>query len=116
MVPLNPRTAPQRDMREIFGALSKEWSPPLTPEQRAAWNAYAGKVHSRWRLGQGPVSGQNLFLKLNSVLVLLGRPRRLWPPRRAKFYRSPVAGLRLSRCEEGGCGSSWWWRGRCGGT
>ncbi len=101
VVPLNPQTAPQCNMRQILGALSKDWSALLTQPQRAAWNAYAWKVPSRWRAGQGPVSGQNLFLKLNSVLRLLGRPTRLWPPRRAKFYRSPVAGLRLSRCEDG---------------
>ncbi len=101
VVPHNPQTAPQCNMRQIFGALSKDWSALLTQPQREAWNAYAWKVPSRWRLGQGPVSGQNLFLKLNSVLRLLGRPTRLWPPRRAKFYRSPLAGLQLSRCEDG---------------
>ena len=99
VLPLNPRTAPQRLMRAIVAALAKEWSARLTPEQRAAWNAYAEKVNSRWRLGQGALSGPNLYVKLNSVLGLIGRPRRLWPPRRAKFYRSPAAGLRLSRCE-----------------
>ena len=33
------------------------------------------------------------------LALLIGRPTRLWPPRRAKFYRSPAVGLRLSRCE-----------------
>ena len=99
VLPRNPRTPPQRLMRAIVAALTKEWSGRLTPEQRAAWNAYAEKVNSRWRLGQGPLSGPNLYVKLNSILGLIGRPKRLWPARRAKFYRSPAAGLRLSRCE-----------------
>jgi hypothetical protein len=99
VLPLNPRTPPQRLMRAIVAALAKDWSGRLTPEQRAAWNAYAEKVNSRWRSGQGPISGQNLYVKLNSILGLIGRPTRLWPPRRAKFYRSPAVGLRLSRCE-----------------
>jgi hypothetical protein len=33
------------------------------------------------------------------LALLIGRPTRLWPARRAKFYRSPAVGLRLSRCE-----------------
>ena len=101
VVPHNPRTSSQRRLRKILGALSKEWNALLTPPQRAAWNAYAEKVMSRWRLGCGPLSGQQLYIKLNSVLWFLGRPRRLWPPRRAKFYRNPVAGLQLSRGEDG---------------
>jgi hypothetical protein len=60
-------------MRAIVAALAKDWSGRLTPEQRAAWNAYTEKVNSRWRLGQGPLSGQNLYVKLNSILGLIGQ-------------------------------------------
>ena len=95
--PLDPCTASQQQMRAIMRAVAPAWRTRLTPEQRRAWNARALGVPSRWRAGQGPLSGQQLFVKLNCVWLRIGRKELLlWPPRRAKFYRSPVESLEVS--------------------
>ena len=96
VLPLDPRTASQQQMRDIMRRVVPAWSTLLTPAQRRAWDAKALTVLSRWRAGQGPLSGQQLFVKLNCVWLRLGgQDLLLWPPPRAKFYRSPVAGLEV---------------------
>jgi len=41
VVPRNPRTPAQAHMRQLFGALSRDWLALLTPPQRDAWTAFA---------------------------------------------------------------------------
>jgi hypothetical protein len=97
VLPLDPRTASQQQMRDIMRRVVPAWSTLLTPAQRRAWDALAPTVFSRWRAGQGPLSGQQLFVKLNCVWLRVGgKSLLLCPPRRAKFYRSPVVGLEVS--------------------
>ena len=101
VLPLDPRTASQQQMRDIMRRVVPAWSTLLTPAQRRAWDAKALTVLSRWRAGQGPLSGQQLFVKLNCVWLRLGgQDLLLWPPPRAKFYRSPVVGLEVSWHED----------------
>src|SRR5208283_4591980 len=47
VVPRNPRTPAQIHMRQLFGALSRDWLGLLTPPQRDAWTAFARYYHRR---------------------------------------------------------------------
>jgi hypothetical protein len=110
VVPRNPRTPPQILMRQLFGALSKDWLGLLTLPQRDAWIAFARNYNRRvlqpwiayarcfsrcpphtWTpyhrrvirrcLWSGrPLTGPQAFLRFNSVLVRSGQPKLLWPP------------------------------------
>ena len=83
-------------MRHLFGTLAKDWFARLTQPQREAWNLYARRIHRRWRPGRRPLTGQQAYLKLNSVLGRIGRPPLLWPPPQpAPFRPNPVQAARL---------------------
>jgi hypothetical protein len=67
-------SAAQLRAREDLGGVSLGWS-AITEEQRQAWDALAKKTRNRPRLGQsGPLTGQNLFTKINSNQALLRLP------------------------------------------
>ena len=136
VIPRNPRTRPQVRMRKLLGALSRDWFALLTPPQRDAWNLYARKANRRWgrawtdrarqlrrcpphtwtdadrqilrrcRFGYRPLSGQQLYVKLNSVLGRIGRAKLLWPPPLpVPFQPSPVEGLRIRWAAAGQVGT-----------
>jgi hypothetical protein len=81
-------------MRRLFGALAKDWFALLTPPQREAWNLYARRIHRRWRPGRRTLTGQQAYLKLNSVLGRIGRPPLLWPPPQPSAGIAPPLGRR----------------------
>ncbi len=79
-IPANPRTPAQQAIRGIFGAVSKRWR-MLTPEQRLAWIAAAALILSKPCLGQcGPLTGCQLFVKVNVYLAYRGLPQVDLPP------------------------------------
>ena len=79
-IPINPRTPAQVAIRAIFGAVSKRWR-MLTEEQRLAWIAVAATILSKPRLSQsGPLTGCQLFVKVNVYLVYRGLPQVDLPP------------------------------------
>jgi len=79
-VPANPRTPAQVAIRGIFGAVSKRWR-TLTEEQRLCWIAVAATIMSKPRLGQcGPLTGCQLFVKVNVYLAYRGLPQVDLPP------------------------------------
>jgi hypothetical protein len=97
-------------MRQLFGALSRDWLGLLTQPQRDAWTAFARyynrrvgaawgdyarqlnrccphiltpdhrRIIRRWLLGSRPLSGQQAYVMFNSRLGRIGRPKLLWPP------------------------------------
>ena len=90
VIPADPHTPARDRMRAIMRAVSQAYDTLLTPEQRRAWLAAGEKVLSRRRLTRGPLTGQQLFVKLNSVLTLVGRDLLLWPPEPHRFGLNPV--------------------------
>jgi hypothetical protein len=78
-VPCNPRTPAQRAVRGTFGAVSARWR-TLTQPQRKAWNAAGRTKKSRYRLGRGPLTGFNYFVKVNVALANHGQPQLDLPP------------------------------------
>lgn len=85
VIPTNPRSADQNDQRAIFGQVSTRWD-ALTQAKRDAWTAAASTVMSRSRLGQnGPLTGNQLFMKLNTVLATFGQDQLDDPPATPQF-------------------------------
>jgi hypothetical protein len=97
VIPKNGRTAAQQRMRRVFGHNSQAWGPGLSQEQRDRWNVAGPQVMSHPRCGQnGPLTGEQFFTGINSVLGCVGLPSLLEPPARVIFDLSPVRGLVLT--------------------
>ena len=81
-VPPNPRTAAQRAIRGVFGAVSARWR-TLTEAQRRLWCG-AGKTRkTRRRLGQQwPMPGYNYYVQVNVARARRGLPPVDVPPGR----------------------------------
>src|ERR1035438_7378754 len=93
VVPANPRTASQLDVRRAFGSTAARWR-TLTEEQRTAWRAAAKTKNTVPRLGQsGPLTGSQLFTKINCTLAALGAGQGDAPPSFPQFLANPVGGL-----------------------
>ena len=73
VVPSNPRTVAQLNVRSILTLQSSRFD-GLTPTQQDAWTAAAALVQSKPSLGQsGPLTGLQLFSKINATLALYGQ-------------------------------------------
>ena len=85
VIPSNPRTASQMSVRAILTSVATAWR-GLQESQRAAWTAAASGVSSVSRLGQsGPLTGQQLFNKINCTLAQFGQEQVDAPPARPQF-------------------------------
>lgn len=79
-IPVNPNTDRQNVQRSIFANLANLWQ-DLTPEQRSEWGLFADGTPSTNRLGQELIlTGQNAYIKANSLLELIGEPLVSDPP------------------------------------
>jgi hypothetical protein len=79
-VPANPETPYQLTIRRNLRKVSAAWR-ALSESQRAAWVAAAPNARSQSRLGQsGPLTGAQLFNKINCTLLLFGQPQVDTPP------------------------------------
>jgi len=85
VIPSNPRTASQMSVRAILTRVTMRWR-SLQEAQRAAWTAAGTGVSSVSRLGQsGPLTGQQLFNKINCTLAQFGQAQVDAPPARQQF-------------------------------
>src|ERR1035438_5304346 len=80
IVPKDPRTHDQVRVRSALGRYSALWN-KLTDVQRRLWNARAGEVRSRPRLGKnGHLTGQQLFVKRSEERRVGKECRSRWSP------------------------------------
>ncbi|MCX6923892.1 MAG: hypothetical protein NT154_11900 [Verrucomicrobia bacterium] len=85
VIPSNPRTASQTSVRAILSRVTMRWR-SLEEAERAAWTAAGSGVNSVSRLGQsGPLTGQQLFNKINCTLAQFGQAQVDAPPARPQF-------------------------------
>src|ERR1035441_5395393 len=84
VIPANPQTPAQMSVRAILTRVSARWR-SLQESQRAAWRAAASGVQSASRLGSGPLTGQQLFNKINLALSRFGQDQVDAPPARPMF-------------------------------
>ena len=72
-------------VRAILGRVAASWR-TLQEVQRAAWMAAAKEAKSTSRLGQsGPLSGFQLFAKINCTLAQFGQEQVDAPPAPPQF-------------------------------
>jgi hypothetical protein len=85
VIPANPRTTDQLNVRQHLGAFAKAWR-GLTGIQRLAWDSAAKNHQSKPRLGQsGPLTGEQFFVRINCNLATMGVSSVVVPPADVNF-------------------------------
>jgi hypothetical protein len=93
VIPANPQTDAQLRVRSFLRSVASTWS-TLTQAQRDAWIAEASQHQSKARLGQsGPLTGFQLYAKINCSLLVIGGEVVSAPPTAPVFDLLPVSGL-----------------------
>ena len=95
----NPRTPAQQTVRGNLARMAARWR-TLKEEQRAAWIARARQTPSRPRLGQsGPLTGLQLYIKINCARAAIGLDPVDTPPDPPKFASNPVGALTITNTD-----------------
>ena len=85
VTPANPRTDRQLEVRDLLSQQARRFD-ALTDAQQDAWNVAAAGYQSRPTLGQsGPLTGLQLFIRVNCKLGLLGLVPVDVPPAAPQF-------------------------------
>jgi len=73
-LPVNPNSASQVTIRQIFADLAIAWNVDLDASERAAWKAYADNVPTRTDPVLGPIfgTGMNAFIAANAPRIQFG--------------------------------------------
>ena len=96
VVPANPQTADQLVVRSRLATQAQAYD-ALTEAQQDAWIAAAAQEQSRPTLGQsGPLTGLQLYVKLNANLALVGEPTLSTPAPKPAFDPNVCTGLELT--------------------
>jgi hypothetical protein len=96
VIPKDPHTPAQMGVRSRFGRISARWR-GLTDLQRTAWIAFAARVSSQGRMGKsGPLTGCQLFMKINANLAFVGMEPVNDPPADPQFGANPVGNLTIT--------------------
>src|ERR1019366_6028702 len=96
VIPGNPRTASQLDVRRAFGSAAARWR-TLTEDQRNALRAGGlsrNTVPTFCR--SSTLTGSQLFRKLNCTLAALGPAQVDAPPSFPQFLQTPVGALSIT--------------------
>ena len=97
VIPANPQTDAQLRVRNFLQTVATSWGSTLTQAQRDAWTAEASQHQSKARLGQsGPLTGLQLYAKINCALLVIGSEVVMTPPAAPVFDLLPVSGLTIT--------------------
>lgn len=97
VIPANPQTDAQLRIRSFLQTVASQWGSTLTQAQRDAWTAEASQHQSKARLGQsGPLTGLQLYAKINCSLLVIGGDVVSAPPAAPVFDLLPVSGLTIT--------------------
>ena len=92
-IPKNPRTDRQLEVRDLLQQQARRFD-ALTDVQQDAWNVAGANFHSTPSLGQsGPLTGLQLFVRVNCKLGLLGQDAVDVPPVAPQFPALAPQGL-----------------------
>ena len=101
VTPRNPRSPAQQVIRQNLATQAAAYD-QLTDAQQEAWVAVAEQIQSKATLGQsGPLTGLQLFTKVNCTLLQIGAPTVTMPPARSLLNPLPVDGLEISNTGSG---------------
>ena len=96
VIPKNPSTPARLLDRGRMKEIAASWR-ELTDAQRRAWMDFASQVPCHGRLADSkPLSGSQLFQKINTNLAHVGEPRLSEPPSLPDFPDNPVGELCLT--------------------
>ena len=96
VIPSNPQTLEQLQVRSNLGTQANAWK-SLTDAQQDAWIAAAAQIQSRPTLGQsGPLTGLQLFTKVNCNLLTIGGAAVTDPPAVPVFTPLPIDALDIA--------------------
>ena len=95
-IPINPRSSAQRQARAYLTTESRAWD-GLTDAQRLAWTNAAKEVQSKSRLGMsGTLTGNQLFVKINTSLLTIGGDAVTAPPAVPSWEALPITALTIT--------------------
>ncbi len=95
-IPANPRTGPQLAVRQNLASQAIAYG-QLTDAQQEAWIATAGQMQTRPTLGQsGPLTGLQLFTKVNCALLAIGGEPVTVPPAKPQIDPLPIDGFEIT--------------------
>jgi hypothetical protein len=98
-IPTNPQTDAQLRIRSFLRSVASQWR-GLTQAQRDAWKEEASQHQSKARLGQsGPLTGFQLYAKINCSLLIIGGEVVSAPPVAPVFDLLPVSGLVITNAD-----------------
>ena len=96
VTPRNPRSGAQQLIRQNLSTQAAAYD-QLTDAQQEAWIAAAAQIQSKPSLGQsGPLTGLQLFTKVNCALLAIGAPTVNLPPTKSLLSPLPVDGLEIT--------------------
>lgn len=76
VVPVNPNTTRQQDVRAIFATLVNAWTNTLTQAERDDWSNWAANTTINGADGQPiNITGQNAYVRFNTVRLQIGGVR-----------------------------------------
>jgi hypothetical protein len=95
-IPKNPRTLPQLTIRQYLASQANAYD-QLTDVEQEAWIATASQIQSKPTLGQsGPLTGQQLFTKVNCALLAIGSDPVTVPPAKPLMQVLPIDALQVT--------------------
>jgi len=96
VTPSNPRSSSQMAVRSALASMAAGYD-HLTDVQQQAWITAAAGYKTRSRLGQnGPLTGLQLYTKINCALAAIGGTSVITPPVSPVFTGSNVASLAIT--------------------
>ena len=96
VTPRNPRTSAQQVIRQNLATQAAAYD-QLTDVQQEAWIAAAAQIQSKPHLGQnGPLTGLQLFTKVNCALLAIGQAAVTAPPAKSLLSPLPIDGLDIT--------------------
>lgn len=96
VVPANPQSPDQLVVRSRLAARAAAWD-TLTEAQQDAWITAAASEQTRPSLGQsGPLTGLQLYVKINANLDLVGEPIVTDPPAKPVWDANVTQSLELT--------------------
>ena len=95
-IPSNPRTFDQLTVRNRLQTVTAGWR-ALTDAQQDAWTALAAQHQTKSVLGQsGPLTGIQLYTKINCSLLVIGAAPVAAPPAYPSFQLLPISGFTIT--------------------
>ena len=96
VTPSNPRSTSQMAVRSALATMAAGYD-QLTDAQQQPWITAAANYKTRSRLGQnGPLTGLQLYTKINCALAAIGESSVSIPPSAPAFTGSNVDALEIS--------------------